>query len=215
MRHRLFAWMGVLAVMVTFVWLSGGTIGQTQTAVAMTPWGEPDLQGIWTDPYATQRPPDLGEREFYTEEEVAELDRQRIEAEVRPRAEQGSIADVAGAYDGVYVSVRPTGRRTSLIVDPPNGRLPPLTPEVQQQRAALREYAMALKQNTSTCQNKEGDCVDGTYGPPSPRREEMPPSYSTINLNRANGPEDRSSGERCMAASVVSLSWLYNDCTCE
>ena len=62
MRHRLFAWMGVLAVMVTFVWLSGGTIGQTQTAVAMTPWGEPDLQGIWTDPYATnlQRPPDLG-----------------------------------------------------------------------------------------------------------------------------------------------------------
>ena len=195
-----------LAVVAMFVGSSGDTLGdaQAQTAVAMTPWGEPDLQGIWTDPYATnlQRPPDLGEREFYTEEEVAELDRLRIEAEVRPRAEQGSIADVAGAYDGVYVSVRPTGRRTSLIVDPPNGRLPPLTPEVQQQRAALRAYAMALKQNTSTCQNKEGDCADGTYGPPSPRREEMPPSYSTINLNRANGPEDRSSGERCMATRL-------------
>ena len=158
-----------LAVVAMFVGSSGDTLGdaQAQTTVAMTPWGEPDLQGIWTDPYATnlQRPHDLGEREFYTEEEVAELDRQRIEAEVRPRAEQGSIADVAGAYDGVYVSVRPTGRRTSLIVDPPNGRLPPLTPAVQQQRAALREYAMALKQNTSTCQNKEGDCADGTYGP--------------------------------------------------
>ena len=186
------------------VGLSGQTAGGQADASMRTPWGEPDLQGVWTDPYATnlQRPSGLGEREFYTEEEVAELDRRRIESDVRPRAEKGSIADVAGAYDGVYVSVRPTGRRTSLIVDPPDGRLPPLTPEVQQRLAALREYALALKQNTVTCQNKEGDCADGTYGPPSPRREEMPPSYSTINLNRANGPEDRSPGERCMGAQL-------------
>ena len=66
----------------------------------------------------------------------------------------------------------------------------------------MREYALALKQNTATCQNKEGDCADGTYGPPSPRREETPPSYSTINLNRANGPEDRGSGERCMGTRL-------------
>ena len=117
-------------------------------------------------------------------------------------SESSSIADVAGAYDGLYISMRPTGRRTSLIVDPLNGRLPPLTPVVQQRRAAMLEYALALKQNTSTCQNKEGDCANGTYGPPSPRRAEMPPSYSTINLNRANGPEDRSSGERCMATAL-------------
>ncbi len=193
------------------VGLSGQTAGGQADASTRTPWGEPDLQGIWTDPYATnlQRPPSLGEREFYTEEEVADLDRRRIESDVRPRAERGSIADVAGAYDEVYVSVRPTGRRTSLIVDPPDGRLPPLTPEVQQRRAALREYALALKQNTVTCQNKEGDCADGIYGPPSPRREEMPPSYSTINLNRANGPEDRSSGERCMAAQLPVLNGYW------
>ena len=206
MPNRWLEVVGGLVVAAMFVGASEGTLGHAhaQTAVTRTPWGEPDLQGVWTDPYATnlQRPRTLGEREFYTEEEVAELDRRRIESDVRPREERGSVADVAGAYDAVYVSVRPTGRRTSRIVDPPDGRLPPLTPEVQQRRAALREYALALKQNTVTCQNKEGDCADGTYGPPSPRREEMPPSYSTINLNRANGPEDRSSGERCMGTEL-------------
>jgi len=211
MRRRLFAWIGVLAALAVLAWLSTATIGPTESAVAMTPWGEPDLQGTWTDPYETnlQRPPSLGDRELYTDEEVAELDRRRIEAEVRPRAERGSLADVAGAYDAVYVSVRPTGRRTSLIVDPPNGRLPPLTPEAQQRRAAMREYAMALKQHTVTCQNKQGDCANGTYGPPSPRLKERPPSYSTINLNRADGPEDRNSGERCMAGRIPVFNGFW------
>lgn len=206
MSHRWIAGMAMLAVVAVFVGSSGDTLGlaRAQTTPATTPWGEPDLQGVWTDPYATnlQRHPSLGEREFYSEEEVAALDQRRIDSQQRPRATRGSIADVAGAYDGLYISMRPTGRRTSLIVDPLNGRLPPLTPVVQQRRAAMLEYALALKQNTSTCQNKEGDCANGTYGPPSPRRAEMPPSYSTINLNRANGPEDRSSGERCMATAL-------------
>ena len=206
MPYRLLVWTAILVVVAMFVGSSGDTLGraQAQTAVAMTPWGEPDLQGVWTDPTDTnlQRRSDLGDREFYTDEEVAELDRRRIESVARPRAERGSIADVAGAYDGLYISMLPTGRRTSLIVDPPDGRLPPLTLSVQQRRAAMREYALALKQHTTTCQNKEGDCAEGTYGPPSPRRAEMPPSYSTRNLNRANGPEDRSSGERCMGTEL-------------
>lgn len=204
MPDRRLAWVVAVTVLATFMWLSRTTFGQAQSAAVMTPWGEPNLQGIWTDPYDTnlQRPSSLGNRELYTEEEVAEMDRRRLGAEVRPRAERGSVADVAGAYDGVYVSVLPTGRRTSLIVDPPDGRIPPLTPAVQQRRAAMREYALALKQNTETCQNKRGDCAGGTYGPPSPRLEEQPPSYSVINLNRADGPEDRSLGERCMGAQL-------------
>jgi hypothetical protein len=177
----------------------------------MTPWGEPDLQGVWTDPYDInlQRPSSLGTRETYTEEEVAELDRQRLGADVRPRAERGSVADVAGAYDAVYVSVRPTGRRTSLIVEPSDGRIPPLTPAVQQRRAAIREFALALKQNTDTCKNKQGDCADGKFGPPSPRLEELAPAYSTVNLNRANGPEDRNLGERCMGAQLPVLDGYW------
>ena len=83
MSHRWIAGMAMLAVVAVFVGLSGDTLdlAHAQTAVAMTPWGEPDLQGVWTDPYATnlQRHPSLGEREFYSEEEVAELDQRRIE----------------------------------------------------------------------------------------------------------------------------------------
>ena len=211
MPDRRLAWVVAVTVLVTSVWFSRGTIGQTQSDAVMTPWGEPDLQGIWNDPYDTnlQRPSELGNRELYTEEEVDELNRRRLESEVRPRGERGSVADVAGAYDGVFVSVLPTGRRTSLIVDPPDGRLPPLTPEIQKRRAAMREYALALKQHTETCRNKEGDCADGEYGPPSPRLNELPPSYSTINLNRANGPEDRNLGERCMGGQIPVFNGFW------
>ena len=95
MPRRWFVLVGGLAVVAMLVGALGDTLGQVhaQTAVAMTPWGEPDLQGIWTDPTDTnlQRRPGLGDREFYTEEEVAELDRQRIESTPRPRAERGVL----------------------------------------------------------------------------------------------------------------------------
>ena len=77
MPRRWFVLVGGLAVVAMLVGAFGDTLGQVlaQTTVAMTPWGEPDLQGIWTDPTDTnlQRRPGLGDREFYTEEEVAEL----------------------------------------------------------------------------------------------------------------------------------------------
>jgi hypothetical protein len=211
MAARRLARIVAVTVLGTLVSSASCTRGPAPPDGSRTPWGDPDLQGIWTDPYDInlQRPAALGTRELYTQEEVDELDRRRIGAVVRPRAERGSVADVAGAYDGLFVSVLPTGRRTSLIVDPPDGRIPPLTPEVQQRRAAMREYAMALKQHTTTCQEKQGDCADGKYGPPSPRLEERPPSYSIINLNRANGPEDRNLGERCMGAQLPVFNGFW------
>src|ERR1700704_3005221 len=97
MPDRRLVWVVTVTVLVTFMWLSRASFGQAQSAVVMTPWGEPNLQGIWTDPYDInlQRPSSLGNRELYTEKEVAEMDRQRIGADVRPRAERGSVADVA------------------------------------------------------------------------------------------------------------------------
>ena len=63
------------------------------------------------------------------------------------------------------------GARTSLIVDPPNGRIPPLTPEAQKLAAADREFRLALLQSTETCKNKSAACSGGKYDPtPSPRR---------------------------------------------
>jgi hypothetical protein len=167
-----------------------------------TPWGEPDLQGIWTDEYQTplQRPARYAGKEFFTDEERAALDDKRAATELRPRAERGTERDVAGAYNQVFMSIKRTGRRTSLIVDPPDGRTPPLTEDVQKQTAAEREFRLALLQATSTCKNQEQGCRGGKYGPPSPRRNEVPPRYSTANINRVDNPEDRSMSERCMAA---------------
>jgi hypothetical protein len=167
-----------------------------------TPWGEPDLQGIWTDEYQTplQRPASYAGKEFFTEEERAALDAKRAATELRPRAERGTERDVAGAYNQVFMSIKKTGRRTSLIVDPPDGRTPPLTPDIQKQMAAERDFRLALLQATATCKNQEPGCRGGKYGPPSPRREEVPPRYSTANINRVDNPEDRSMSERCMAA---------------
>ena len=55
------------------------------------------------------------------------------------RVERGTELDVAGAYNGQFVSVKRTGKRTSMIVDPANGRLQPLTPEAQNIAAADKE----------------------------------------------------------------------------
>jgi hypothetical protein len=181
---------------------AGNDTRGTTSSGLKTPWGEPDLQGIWTDEYQTplQRPASYAGKEFFTEEERAALDAKRAATELRPRAERGTERDVAGAYNQVFMSIKKTGRRTSMIVDPPDGRTPPLTPDIQKQMAAERDFRLALLQATATCKNQEPGCRGGKYGPPSPRREEVPPRYSTANINRVDNPEDRSMSERCMAA---------------
>ena len=110
---------------------------KTETAAdpaPKTPWGDPDLQGIWTDEYQTplQRPAQYAGKEFFTDAEIAALDKKRA-AILRQdhRETRGSERDVSGAYNAVFVSVKPTGRRTSLVVDPPDGRIPPYTPEAK------------------------------------------------------------------------------------
>ena len=179
---------------------------QNVASTATTSWGEPDLQGIWTvELLVPLERPDEVTREFYTEEEVAELDRRRAETSVfgnHVRAEPGTEADVAGAYNAVFTSQRRTGRRTGMIIDPRNGKIPPLTREAQERQAAMREYELALMQNTVVCRDNLPGCRGGTYGPPSARREEPPPYYLTRNVNRAYGPEDRSLGERCMSGGL-------------
>ena len=61
-------------------------------------------------------------------------------------------------------------------------------------------------QATETCKKQEPACRGGKYGPPSPRRAETPPIYSTDRLNRSDGPEDRSLAERCLGAVLPDFS---------
>src|SRR6266853_6523295 len=104
-----------------------------------TPWGEPDLQGIWTDESDTplQRSAKYANQEFFTAAQRRELDKERSALLRRDkRVERGTELDGAGAYSAVFMSMKRTGTRTSMIVDPANGRIPPLTLEAQKVAAA-------------------------------------------------------------------------------
>jgi pimeloyl-ACP methyl ester carboxylesterase len=71
--------------------------------------------------------------------------------------------------------------RTSRIVDPPNGRIPSLTPEAQKTAAAERDFRLALIQATETCRINYPTCNGGKYDPrPSPRRAKPPPRYNNV-----------------------------------
>src|SRR5215471_230748 len=74
-----------------------------------TPWGEPDLQGIWTEEFDTplQRPARIGNQEFFTEAQRQELDRQRAAHYGNdPRQERGSAVDVGGAYNTTFLTIK-------------------------------------------------------------------------------------------------------------
>ena len=188
--------------------LSVPVSGQAPTA-PKTSWGEPDLQGIWASDFQIplERPAEYAGREFLTEEEVAALDTERAADLGRDeRAEPGTTADVGGAYNAVFVSVRRSGRRTSLIVDPPDGRIPPFTPQAEERQQAERAFRLALLQATPDCENQTRRCAGGTHGPPSPRLNEAPPYYNVGRLNRSDNPEDRSMNERCLQGKLADLS---------
>ena len=171
-----------------------------------TPWGEPDLQGIWTDESDTplQRPAKYAAQEFFTAAQRAELDEARAALLGRDRrAERGTENDVASGYNSAFWSWKRIGARTSLIADPPNGRMPPLTPEAQNRAAAEREFRLALLQATEACKTRSATCSGGKYDPtPSSRRAEPPPRYNTARMNRNDGPEDSSLAERCLTGGL-------------
>jgi hypothetical protein len=113
--------------------------------VPKKPWGEPDLSGVWLTATYTrlQRAQELGDKEFYTEEEaIAEYKKAaESDAEVDPRTVHYDWKEYA--MDAWQGGATPN-LRTSLIVDPKNGRLPPLVPEAQQRRAAAGAAARQL-----------------------------------------------------------------------
>jgi hypothetical protein len=173
-----------------------------KTPPLKTAWGEPDLQGIWTDEVETplQRPAKYANQEFFTEAQRAELDRVRSDIVNRRATER----EANNGYNGaVFFSTKHTGVRTSKIADPANGRMPALTPEAQKAAETDREFRLALVQSTNTCKNQLPACTGWKYDPAtSPRRAETPPRYVTRAMNRNDGPEDSSLGERCLTGGL-------------
>jgi len=178
----------------------------TPSAALKTPWGEPDLQGIWTDEFDTplQRLAKYVDQEFFTDAQRVELDKERAMI-VQRRGERTTGVGDSDVTGGLLLN--PTGARTSLIVDPPDGRIPALTPEAEKAAAADREFRLALLRATETCKNKSAACAGGTYAPiPSPQRDEPAPRYHAARfgprINRYDGPEDGTLADRCLMGGL-------------
>ncbi len=110
------------------------------SAVSRTSWGDPDLQGVWDYRTITplERRPELGDRAFYTEEEVAQLEgraARRMDAPPDPNAPANLVHAQYLTDPGRRVD---DAHRTSLIVEPASGKMPPLTPAAQERQAAAR-----------------------------------------------------------------------------
>ena len=173
MTRRLLESVGVALVLAAvIVLLRLTTVPVAGQSPSATTWGHPNLEGIWLDVHATpfERAPELGDREFATAEERAALDQARMGAGNQQRGPAGTPQDVSGAYNAVYTSVKPAGPRTSLVVDPPNGRIPALTAAATRKEEVQREWRVALMRNTPTCEQGARGCEGGQYGPPSRRR---------------------------------------------
>lgn len=170
----------VLATLSCVIAVTGITVtSQSSTWTQLrTSWGDPDLQGIWTNENTgtpMQRPAKYGDREFLTDEEVAELEAQALTAYEQalidadpagPRSAadvertQGTIEE--GIYGAEYNNVwmeQPQApgslrwKRTSLVVDPPHGQIPPFTPELIA-RVEAREAARKHRGEADTWEDR-------------------------------------------------------------
>jgi hypothetical protein len=122
--------------------------------VARTAWGDPDLQGTWSNATLTplQRPAELKDKEFFTAAEAKDYVKRRLAAQSGDEnIEQDKAAGNVGSYNDAWMDrgndVVPT-RRTSLIVEPKTGRVPPFTADAQRRFEREQTYAAAHPADT-------------------------------------------------------------------
>ena len=180
---------GLVAVALTSALMTGGAAAATYKIPRLAD-GSPDLQGTWTNATATpmERDPKLGDRRAYTEEEAAAIRKAalaRVAADAAPtdpnvKQEAGALPPV-GNYNlfwterGMSTAQIGGEYRTSIIIDPPNGRIPTITKQARERRLANRVKTVGV----------------------------------------ADGPEQRSLGERCIlsfgsSAGPPMLPTMYN-----
>ena len=147
MSHRLRTSLSTVAAVVVIISLSA-VPAVAQSDAPRTAWGQPDLQGVWDFRSITplQRPERLENQEFLTEEESAELEQAAVARDAAAwdrEARRTEAGGNVGAYNNFWMDrgQKAVGtRRTSLIVDPPNGRMPEQTTAAQQRAGVRRDY---------------------------------------------------------------------------
>ena len=182
MKYRCLVFLGALAAVVATT--SAPLAGQaSQAAASTTPpespytqprtaWGDPDLQGIWLglNQVPLERSAEFGDREFLTDEEIAQKDQAAAERGARnPRgeAEDFGFRDFP-LYSSIWNGQRRsrTGQRTSAIIDPPNGRLPAMTPEAVR-RYEAKEMAQQGRGEADTWEDRwfHERCISALWAP--------------------------------------------------
>ena len=133
-----------------------GSVAQAQVPEGdppRTPWGAPDLNGVWDFRTLTpfERPSDLADQAFFTPEEAAAFEASRL-AEFAVRDDQ-EPADIVGNYNQFWFDPGNTvaeTNQTSLVIDPPTGRVPPLTAEAAAKQAAQRQARDGIDRHSPT-----------------------------------------------------------------
>lgn len=201
MRRRLLELVGVVGVLAIVSVGIATVVAQSQPAapkgdgegwaVPRTPFGHPDLQGVWANNSATplQRPKQWADKQMLSDEELARLKQVSDEitansgdaqfgdglvlAAIDQITKPGSYDPGTGNYNQFWIVDRDfTDRRTSLINSPSDGRIPALTPEAQKRREERQAYLKA---------------------------------------HPADGPEDRPAGERCANFGIPKVGAGYNN----
>jgi len=143
--------------------------------VPQTAWGAPDLQGVWDFRTITplERPENLGDKAFLTQEEAAQREQSAVDRATRlwdREARRTEAGGNVGGYNNFWMDQGTNvigTRRTSLIIDPPNGRLPEVTETGRARAAANRgSFSSDLPASYTDLSNSDRCLMGFNAGPP-------------------------------------------------
>ena len=176
MNHRMHVASAALALLAV-------VMPPAAAAQGRTPGGDPDLQGVWANDAVTplERPAGLGARELLTDEELAAAAAANAQRRIDTGGPREGDPILLQGYNQFWMPRREVSRQTSLIVDPPDGRIPPLTP------AGARREAQAFESSQGV------------------------PALDASLRRHSNGPEGRSLWERCLTRGLPRLPDFYNN----
>ncbi|HLK46518.1 MAG TPA: hypothetical protein VKT49_00205 [Bryobacteraceae bacterium] len=178
-----------IAALAVLLCVSGWTQAPKKWTPPRAPDGHPDLQGIWSNATVTplERPPQFAGKAVLSEEEASEFAKEVVQRNNTDRRARGTEGDVALAYNDFWYDRGTKAiktHRTSLIIDPPEGRIPPRTEEAQRRMAARAEHRRQHPADGPEDRSLAERCLNwATAGPP------MLPSFYNNNYQIMQTPD--------------------------